>query len=302
MKKKLIITVVILVVLIGGYKWLAGRRMSLGFLAGKTAVVQRGDLTVRISASGRIKPAAIAKIKGKASGEVVAIPHEEGKMVKKAELIVQLDKRDEQRRVDQAKTDVQRAKHAHERAKLALQESIEAGKPMAEARVAQAKARVLHTQTDYDQKEDLLEKAVATPQEVSYAKAARDEAVAVEKAAVAELKQAILAPQLAQLDIETALQAIDNAEKMLDEAKQRLEETDVLSPVDGMVLNRHVEVGELVLSGTASLTGGTVLIEIADVSDIYAMVNVDEADIGLVRELSPPEARPGPPGCPARQR
>jgi HlyD family secretion protein len=50
-----------------------------------------------------------------------------------------------------------------------------------------------------------------------------------------------------------------------------------------------------VQSGTASLTGGTVLIEIADVSDIYAMVNVDEADIGLVRELSPPEARPGPP-------
>jgi len=49
-----------------------------------------------------------------------------------------------------------------------------------------------------------------------------------------------------------------------------------------------------VQSGTTSLTGGTVLMEIADVSDIYAVVNVDEADIGEVRELAPPSAVPGP--------
>jgi HlyD family secretion protein len=36
-----------------------------------------------------------------------------------------------------------------------------------------------------------------------------------------------------------------------------------------------------------------VLLEIADVSDIYAVVNVDEADIGDVRELAPPSAVPG---------
>ena len=46
-------------------------------------------------------------------------------------------------------------------------------------------------------------------------------------------------------------------------------------------------------SGTTSLTGGTVLVDLADVSDIYAVVNVDEADIGMVRELAPDDAVPG---------
>ena len=67
----------------------------------------------------------------------------------------------------------------------------------------------------------------------------------------------------------------------------------MVSPIDGMVLRRQVEIGEVVQSGKTSLTGGTVLIELADVSSVYAVVNVDEADIGLVRDLAPQEARPG---------
>ena len=36
------------------------------------------------------------------------------------------------------------------------------------------------------------------------------------------------------------------------------------------------------MSGKTALTGGTVLIDLADVKEIYAVVNVDEADIGKV--------------------
>jgi len=294
MKKKLIISVIILVVLIGGYEWLASRRMHISALAGKIEVVKRGDLTVRISAGGRIRPAAVAKIKGKASGEVLAVPFEEGQMVEKGELIVQLDKRDEERRRDQAETDVQRANHAFKRAELAKKESENAGINLAKAHVSQADARLMRATVDLGRLERASEQGAASPQELRYAEAAKKEAVAALQAANAELAQAEIAPQLAQLDIDTALQAIANANKVLEEAEQRLEETEVISPIDGMVLKRHVVVGEVVQSGVNSLTGGTVLIEIADVSDLYAMANVDEADIGLVRDLAPPEARPGP--------
>jgi HlyD family secretion protein len=60
-----------------------------------------------------------------------------------------------------------------------------------------------------------------------------------------------------------------------------------------MVLTRNVQKGEVIQGGRTTFTGGTVLMEIADVSEIFAEVNVDEADIGQVRLLAPPSARPG---------
>jgi HlyD family secretion protein len=78
------------------------------------------------------------------------------------------------------------------------------------------------------------------------------------------------------------------AQQALDDAKERLSETSVYSPIDGTVVARHVQVGEVVQSGKTSLTGGTILLEIADVNAVYAEVDVDEADIGLVRQLVSP--------------
>ena len=96
--KKLIITLIVIGLLGGGYYYLRTHaQVSLGILEGKTATAYRGDLERPIIASGKIEPATIIKIKGEASGEVVETPFNDGAMVHKHDVIIKLDPDDEQR-------------------------------------------------------------------------------------------------------------------------------------------------------------------------------------------------------------
>lgn len=106
--KKLMITVFVLVVLVGGYVALGESvRVNLSALQGVTAPVHRGDLVVPINASGNIKPSSVTQVKGKASGDVIELPFEVGNMVKKGDLLVQLWDIDERNSVDRAPVGLQ---------------------------------------------------------------------------------------------------------------------------------------------------------------------------------------------------
>jgi len=287
--KKLIVTILVIVILGGVYYYLRTHaQVKLGILEGKTTKAYRGDLVRPITASGKIEPDTVVKIKGEASGEVVETPFNEGAMVRKDDVIVRLDPDDEQRNVDQATADYESAKIALEQAELAKKDRTEAGIALAESQVQQAKARVIRTQTEYDIKKPLTQPSSGMPMAVPTEEWSMLEATLLEykanlAAAQAHEIQARLAAEQAELEIRTAKERLTTAQKRLEDARERLKETTVVSPIDGMVLSRQVQIGEMVQSGTTSLTGGTVLMEIADVSDIYAVVNVDEADIGEVR-------------------
>lgn len=296
--KKLILFIVIVGLLVGCYSLvLKYGQVGGALLEGQKVRVHRGDLEVPITASGRIEPASIAQIKGKASGEVINIPQKIGEMVAKGDVIVQLDRSDEQRNYDRAKADYDRATIALERAIITKEEAAKVGIPMAQAELNQALARRDLIKVEYDFKKGVEAKSptAISPQEVATITARYDEAKAAVAAAEAKMEQARIAERYAEKDVSTMRQNVEMAEKQLDETKQRLDETTIVAPSDGMVLKQYVRVGEVVQSGKTSLTGGTVLLDLADVSSIYAVVNVDEADIGLVRQLSPPSARPGPP-------
>jgi len=299
--KKLIIAVVCLAVL--GVLYYMIRQhgaVSLGFLEGKQVVTKRGDLVRPITASGKIEPASIVQIKGKASGEVVELPFKEGAMVKKGALIVRLDPVDEQTSVDRAKADYDRAEIALTNAQLSWQARKEVGVPGAKAKKDQADARLSLVESDFEHQKKLksireVDQSLdpATEREYKDAESRWKEAKAAVEGAKVEVRQAELARDMAEQDIEAAKKTRDMAKKVLEDAQQRLKETKIYSPIDGMILVRHVQIGEVVQSGKTSLTGGTVLMEIADIGDVYAVVNVDEADIGDVRELAPPSAVPG---------
>lgn len=299
--KKLIVGIILVGILAGGYWYLSQKaRLTFEALEGKRTTVTRGDLVRPITASGKIEPANIVKVKGEASGIVVEAPFNEGAMVKKGDLIVRLDPQDEQRNVDSAQADYDRTEIALELAKLSLEQQSNEGLIMAEAHVLQAEARQLRAQVEYDHKIPLTQPSGGLPppvnrEEWEQVRAAKMEADAAVKAARGELAQAQRAVQQARLQIRTAEENLKAAQKRLEETKKHLSETKVLSPIDGMILSRDVQIGEPAQSGTKSLMGGTLLMSIADVSQIYAVVNVDEADIGEVRSVAPVSAVPGTP-------
>lgn len=66
--------------------------------------------------------------------------------------------------------------------------------------------------------------------------------------------------------------------------QERLQDTRIIAPSSGIVLSKNVEVGQIISSGVSNVGGGTVLATIADMEQVHVETNVDEVDIGKVRE------------------
>jgi HlyD family secretion protein len=75
----------------------------------ETATVTRGDLAVKVEASGTIEPVSMVEVKSKASGEILEIGAEIGDAVKAGQLLVRIDPRTARNRVDQAAAEVNAA-------------------------------------------------------------------------------------------------------------------------------------------------------------------------------------------------
>ena len=85
-------------------------------------------------------------------------------------------------------------------------------------------------------------------------------------------------------EVELAAAEVTRRQIALDESKERLEETDIYSPISGVIIQKLVEEGQIISSGVSSVSGGTPLAEIADMSRIFIIADVDETDIGEIRE------------------
>ena len=59
--------------------------------------------------------------------------------------------------------------------------------------------------------------------------------------------------------------------------------SNVVAPMDGVVLTKKVEIGETVTSGVSSFNAGTILFTVADVSSMIVKAGVNEVDIGKIK-------------------
>ncbi len=77
-------------------------------------------------------------------------------------------------------------------------------------------------------------------------------------------------------------------EANLELASDRLNDVVVRSPIDGTVVEREIEAGQIVTS-TREVTGGTLLMRMADLSEVQVRTMVDETDIGSIETNLPAE-------------
>src|SRR5690348_17699109 len=70
-----------------------------------TTTVTRGDIAVRVQATGSVEPIDPVDIKSKAQGTILRLPVEVGSRVEKGALIAQIDPRDVKNQFDQAMAD-----------------------------------------------------------------------------------------------------------------------------------------------------------------------------------------------------
>ena len=88
---------------------------------------------------------------------------------------------------------------------------------------------------------------------------------------------------LARVDLQSFQESLAQARAALEQAENLLSRTRITSPIDGVVIQVDVKVGETVVAGTTNIPGSAMMV-IADPSVTLAEVQVDEADIGQVRQ------------------
>ncbi len=84
-----------------------------------------------------------------------------------------------------------------------------------------------------------------------------------------------------QYNLAAAKAEVESAEAALARAKQNLAYADIYSPIDGVVIERNVDVGQTV---AASLSAPQLFLIAEDLSKMQILASVDESDIGQIHD------------------
>jgi len=72
------------------------------------------------------------------------------------------------------------------------------------------------------------------------------------------------------------------SQRQLEDARIAFEDTEVRAPSNGIMLSRAVEVGTVIQSASSGLSGGAVLLKMANLDTVQVRTLVDETDIGKI--------------------
>ncbi|MDO9545051.1 MAG: efflux RND transporter periplasmic adaptor subunit [Synergistaceae bacterium] len=236
LKGRIMAVILVLIVISGGLFWYYSK--SAEEIQYKTVRAERSDLRSVIQATGTLDAVETVDVGTQISGTVKEIYIDYNSVVKKGQLIAEIDSATQQTDVAQAEANLQVVQ-----ADLMNSEAVlaNAEKSLARTRKLAGKDLIAKADVDTDEKTYLTAKAQ----------------VAASRARIAQYNAT------------------------LNKTKINLGYTQIYSPVDGVVVAKNVEKGQTVAASYQTPS----IAEIAkDLSQMQVEVNVDEADIGGVKE------------------
>ena len=181
---------------------------------------------------------------------------------------------------DSLKAQLESAKTRAETVGLGQEAQIQA----AIARVAEAKETVRNAETNRVTIELRRQDVKNAEASLAQSQAALGQA----KANLATAEANRLQVGIRAADIQSAQAQIERANAQQDNAKIVLGQTTIVAPRDGVVLQKYVEEGTIIASGSAfSSGGGQGIIQLGDLTRIYVDAAVDETDISGVKVGQP---------------
>src|SRR5499426_303676 len=293
-KKQLIITAigVVLVGGTGGY-FLWGRRASSEEYI--TAKVERGAIRNTVSATGTLQAVTTVQVGSQVSGTISELYADFNTVVKKGQLVAQLDPR-----VYEAQVASQRANLEQARANLsdaeakvlaaeATVETQRAGVSGANANLAGLKAQRDDAQSLLRRQEALAKAGLIPERDLETARTNSNAAEARYNQAAAQLDQARVSERSAassglaqaKAQVKQARAQVQQTEASLKLAEVNLSRTTITSPIDGVVVSRNVDKGQTV---AASLSAPTLFTIANDLTQMQVIANIDQADIGVINQ------------------
>src|ERR1700756_1591093 len=231
----------------------------------KLAKAEKGDLAKSVVATGKVTPITKIEVKSKASGIVKKLLVDYGDHVKKGQLLAQLDKVEIEAQVEQSKAGLEAA----EANLTSSQADFERAKVDAEGPDVPMNKRA------YDRAQSMAKDGVVSASALDDAQKNYD--MSVNKQNVSKAQVTVLKAKIAQAQAQVAQ---DQAN--LKQLEEQLSYTDIISPIDGIVLSRDVQLGDAVSSILVLGSSATLVMTLGDTSEVYVKGKVDESDIGKV--------------------
>lgn len=264
--KKIIIAVAVIVVL-AALVALSVRSSQSNVTAVTTSKVVREDISAVVTGSGEIKPKTQTNLGAQGFGKITKLYVKEGDIVKKGQLLVQLEN-------VQPSADVNAQRANIETSQMDLN--------AADAAIKTAVADVVRDQADLEQKSLDYKRAQQLYRDQLIAKSDFDAKKAAYDVSVATLNQAESKVVEMKAQRASASGRVTQASATLKRLSDVLSKTEYVAPFDGIVTNLPVREGETVVIGIQNSPGST-LMTLADMSVITAEVRVDETDIVNVK-------------------
>lgn len=318
-KKQLMIGGGALAVLgLGAFYFLGNRTDAPEYL---TARVERGNLRNTVTATGALQAVTTVQVGSQASGTLAALYADFNSVVKKGQVIAQLDPSVSKAQVDQARANLVQARAAVTQARAGVGQS-RAGVSDAQAKVLAAKSTVQNSQAGVSgaqanlavlkaqqddalsflrQQESLLQAGVIAKRDYDIAQTAYRTAEARYNQAASQLSQAILSEQSAtisgiaqsqaqvqqtQAQVQQSQAQVLSAEAQVQQAEAavRLAEVNLAHTTIASPIDGVVVSRDVNVGQTvaASLSAPTLFTIAKDLTQMQVIANIDQADIGLV--------------------
>lgn len=284
------VTTLLILVMAGGLYWvfsaMFNRKREIP--PEKITPVKREDILRSVVAVGKIEPVTKVEVKSKASGIIQTIAVNEGDRVAKGQVLLELDREQLTALCREAEANVLARKALLEKARVELrvaQNSLEKSREESASRNAE------FAQRDFDRMKTLYDqKLVAQSQLDEAEQRLRDEQVRLNvlKKDVLVKESVIFGAQKAIHQAEADWRA---AEAVCRRAAEDLANATIRSPIDGKVLKRYLEPGDAVSSILQLGSNATLIMVVGDTRELYFKGDVDESDVGKVREGLPVNLR-----------
>jgi HlyD family secretion protein len=279
---------------VAGYRYLAGLGQAVRY---RTAPVERGAIAATVSATGSLNAVITVLVGSQVSGTIRELAADFNTVVRKGQVIARIDPALFEAAVNQARADMEAAQSTVlnqeaqvEQARTNL-DNARAGFAEAKAQTAKALVAVVDARRTLERQSELFQRSLIAAADRDAAQAAYDAAVAQhasaqahEQAQAGAIRTAEAQERVQAAALQTARHQVKQKQAALAQVQINLDHTTIRSPVDGVVVNRAVDVGQTV---AATLQAPTLFTIAQDLTRMQVETSVDEAEIGRIRPETP---------------
>jgi HlyD family secretion protein len=254
--------------------------------------VERGPIFSKVLSTGTLKAVVTVQVGSQVSGQIKELLADFNSEVRAGQVIARIDPENFEARVRQADAELAVAvanvtikRAAVDRSKAELENAL-AGLSAAKAQTEKAHVAVADAKRDVDRKKALHKNAIISESDIEKAIAIYDQALAQlnsieadQRARYSLVNSRKAALKMAMGEVKHALAQVKQREAVLHQSKIDLEHTVIRSPVDGVVIERSVDIGQTV---AASLQAPTLFTIAQDLRKMKVDTSMDEADVGRI--------------------